>query len=36
MYRFKDVMEPGLPDMSRLQTVVDGVNLDVPLRVFGP
>lgn len=34
MYRFKDVMEPGLPDMSRLQTVVDGVNLDVALKGF--
>lgn len=34
MYRFKDVMEPGLPDMSRLQTVVDGVNLDVSLKGF--
>lgn len=34
MYRFKDVMEPSLPDMSRLQTVVDGVNLDVALKGF--
>ena len=34
MYRFKDVMEPSLPDMSRLQTIVDGVNLDVALKGF--
>lgn len=34
MYRFKDVIEPGLPDMSRLQTVVDGINLDVALKGF--
>ena len=34
MYRFKDVMEPGLPDMSRLQTIVDGINLDVTLKGF--
>lgn len=34
MYRFKDVLEAGLPDMSRLQTVVDGVNLDVTLKGF--
>lgn len=34
MYRFKDVMEPGLPDMSRIQTIVDGVNLDVTLKGF--